>query len=74
MVYTWLKTLNLLPDDIDSLAKSEFKANIKRISHPNIVDDRDLFEMIYLIGFLRACSKAFSGCPTSRTSGSQSHK
>ena len=45
MVYNWLKTLNLIPDNIDSLTKNIPKANAKRISHLYIVDNTDIFEM-----------------------------
>ena len=47
VVVNWLKTLNLIADNSDSLTKNEIKANIKRLSHLYIVDNKDLFEIFY---------------------------
>ena len=50
VVYNWLKTLNLISNEIDSLAKSELKVITKRISHISsfIVGNKDLFENVQL--------------------------
>ena len=47
VVYNWLKTLNLIPDNINGLMQNELKADIQRMSHLYIVDNKDLFEMFY---------------------------
>ena len=41
-VYTWLKTLNLLPNDLDSLSGNELKVISKRTS-----STQKMFEMFY---------------------------
>ena len=47
VVYNWLRTLDLIPDNIDPIGTIELEANIKRVSYLYLVNNKDLFEMFY---------------------------
>ena len=47
VVYNWLKRLNLLLDNIDTLTKTELKSKIKRISQLYFVHKKNLIEMFH---------------------------
>ena len=47
VVYNWIKTLNSILDNMDSVSKNELIAKIKRISHLCIVHNKDVFQMFH---------------------------
>lgn len=47
IAYNWLKTLDLIPSQIETLSETQLKKHLNLINELYIVDNKDLFSLYY---------------------------